>query len=301
MSKTITTAAGIGDKIWILQKLVNQPDAHDWIIPAGQPQRAHQLAPLLPSVIRSVTFKEGLGYKTIKTYGYRGNWCNTPQEFTLEANTHLEAGKRIEKFLPDLATSYRIEWETTRQDAEQSLRLLSESESFTLYSQEWADRVNEALVNGLPARFIAIYTSAYQKDARWKGWEAKEWLEFIKMFPNHYAFVIIGAPYDAPMAGDLMPMLTTNHIPYVNTVGQPLGVVIEVLKRCEAFVGFPSGLSILNETLGAGKTIMFYPQHLSLMVNTWADPARIESGDYKGCMWCAPTAIHSWIKDNWKL
>lgn len=277
MSKTITTAAGIGDKIWLLQKLVNQPEAHDWIIPAGQPQRAHQLAPLLPSVIRSVTFKEGLGYKTIKTYGYRGNWCNTPQEFTLEANTHLEAGKRIEKFLPDLATSYRIEWQVLDVD-----RRAVDS---------WLE----------PARFIAIYTSAYQKDARWKGWEAKEWLEFIKMFPKHYTFVIVGAEWDSPMAGDLMPMLTQNSIPYVNTVGQPLGVVIEVLKRCEAFIGFPSGLSILNETLGAGKTIMFYPQHLALMVNTWADPARIDSGDYKGCMWCAPSAIHSWIKENWKL
>lgn len=288
MSKTITTAAGIGDKIWLLQKLVNQPDAHDWIIPAGQPQRAHQLAPLLPSVIRSVTFKEGLGYKTIKTYGYRGNWCNTPQEFTLEANTHLEAGRRIEKFLPDLATSYRIEWKTNSEDVNEAEKTMG-----THWTQDSYEEIESP--------FIAIYTSAYQKDARWKGWEAKEWLEFIQLFPKGYTFVIIGASWDVGIPEQLMPMLTQNSVPYVNTVGQPLGVVIEVLKRCEAFIGFPSGLSILNETLGAGKTIMFYPQHLALMVNTWADPARIESGDYKGCLWCAPSAIHSWIKDNWKL
>jgi hypothetical protein len=283
MSKTITTAAGIGDFIWLIQKLINQPDPHHWILPSGEPRRAHQLAPLLPKVISSIAWKDNLGYRTIKAYGYKGLWKHTPAEFYLQANTHLEEGNRIETFLPDLATSYRIEWETTMDDMAERNRIMD--------LVPWID----------DRRFIAIYTSAYQKDARWKGWEEKEWLEFIKMFPKHYTFVIVGALWDAPMAGDLMPMLTADSIPYVNTVGQPLGVVIEVLKRCEAFVGFPSGLSILNETLGAGKTLMFYPQHLHAMVNTWADPARIESGDYKGCLWCVPEKIYSWIENNWKV
>lgn len=278
MSKTITTCAGIGDAIWLMQKLVNQPDAHNWIIPAGQPQRAHQLAPLLPSVIRSVTFKEGLGYRAIKTYGYRGHWCNTPDSFMLEANTHLEAGKRIESFLPDLATSYRIQWETI--DYQLPAVCLTQD-------------------TGRP--YIAIYTSAYQKDARWKGWEAKEWMEFIQLFPKRYTFVIIGASWDIGIPEQLMPMLTLNSIPYVNTVGQSLGVVIEVLKRCEAFIGYPSGLSILNETLGAGKTIMFFPPHLQAMQNTFAEPSRIEDGSFKACQWCVPEKLYSWIKENWKL
>lgn len=276
MSKLITTCAGIGDKIWLLQKLVNQPDAHDWIIPAGQPQRAHQLAPILPSVIRSVTFKDDLGYKMIKKYGYRGNWCNTPQEFTLEANTHLEAGKRIESFLPDLATSYRIEWKTTIED-----------------------KLGAGMLESAKP-LIAIYTSAYQKDARWKGWEAKQWFEFIQLFPKGYTFVIIGAKFDVGVADQLIPMLDNVSVPYVNTIGQPLGVVIEILKRCELFAGFPSGLSILNETLGAGKTLMFYCKHLEPMINTWADPERIEDGRYKGCLWCSPYKIFDWIKEKWK-
>lgn len=296
MSKTITTCAGIGDAIWLMQKLVNQPDAHNWIIPAGQPQRAHQLATLLPSVIRSVTFKEGLGYRSIKTYGYRGHWCNTPDAFMLEANTHLEAGKRIESFLPDLATSYRIQWETSDEDEASSQVCMGLAKKI-VPSDYGFDEVGP--VHQPP--FIAIYTSAYQKDARWKGWEAKEWMEFIQLFPKGYTFVIIGASWDIGIPEQLMPMLTLNSIPYVNTVGQSLGVVIEVLKRCEAFIGFPSGLSILNETLGAGKTIMFFPPHLQAMQNTFAEPSRIEDGSFKACQWCTPEKLYSWIKENWKL
>lgn len=292
MSKRITTCAGIGDWIWILQKLVNQPDPHHWILPGGQPRRAHQLAPLLPSVISSVSWNDALGYRAIKTYGYKGLWKHTPDEFYLQANTWLEAGKRIEDWLPDLKTSYRIEWETSEEDAEAARWLLRCT---------WVDFGNIEQEYYNDRKFIAIYTSAYQKDARWKGWEAKEWLEFIKLFPKGYKFVIIGASWDIGIPEQLMPMLTLNSIPYVNTVGQPLGIVIEVLKRCEAFIGFPSGLSILNETLGAGKTLMFFPPHLQAMHNTFAEPSRIEDGSFKACQWCAPEKMYNWIKENWKV
>lgn len=292
MSKRITTCAGIGDWIWILQKLVNQPDTHHWVLPGGQPRRAHQLAPLLPGVISSVSWNDTLGYRTIKTYGYKGLWKHTPNEFYLQANTWLEAGKRIEDWLPDLKTSYRIKWGTSEEDAEAARGLLRCT---------WVDFGNIEQEYYNDRKFIALYTSAYQKDARWKGWEAKEWLDFIQLFPKGYTFVIIGASWDIGIPEQLMPMLTLNSIPYVNTVGQPLGIVIEVLKRCEAFVGFPSGLSILNETLGAGKTIMFFPPHLQAMQNTFAEPSRIEDGSFKACQWCVPEKLHSWIKENWKL
>lgn len=270
--RTITTCAGIGDTIWLFQKLTNQPESFNWRIPGGEPRRGKQIFDLLPSLVNSFDYVENLGYKKIKAEGFRGNWSHSPAAFTLEANTHLEKGKRIEKFLPDLVTSYTIPWVTSDDDHNTAVNILGD----------------------IDTNLIGIYTSAYQKADNWKGWTAKQWYEFCMMFPPDVKFVVIGAAWDTNMSADVLQLLGSRAI---NTVGQPLCVVIEIMKRLDMFVGFPSGLSILNETLAAKQTIMFYPKHLTAMINTWADPARIESGAYKGCLWCEPVRLYEWIKN----
>ncbi len=265
--KTITTCAGIGDAIWLIMKLINQPDKFNWVLPNGNPQRGKQLFDLLPQVTESCKYMPGLTYKLIKQKGFRGEWKNIGSNTMLEANTHLEAGKRIELFLPDLSTSYVLPYVTNTTALE------------------------------LPSgKLIGIYTSAYNNARQWNGWQAKEWLRLIRLIGPDYKFVFIGADWDIGVSQEIMAQMNPDE--YVNTIGQPLPVVVEVLKRLDCFIGFPSGLSILNETLGAKQTVMFYPPHLQAMQVAWADPARIESGQYKGCQFCEPQKIYDWLKDR---
>jgi ADP-heptose:LPS heptosyltransferase len=121
----------------------------------------------------------------------------------------------------------------------------------------------------------------------------------IKKHNPNYKFVLIGANYDVGIPDEIIASVPKDWI--INTVGQPLPVVVEILKRLDLFIGFPSGLSIINETLGAKQTVMFYPKHLQKLINTWPDPARVESGAYKGCVFCPPEQIFDWLIKNDKL
>jgi len=282
--RTITTCPGIGDTIWLFMKLINQPEKFHWKIDDKLPQRGHQIFELFPQLTESFEYIKDAGYKKVKRNSYNGKWAKAPQEIYLEANSHLEAGKRIEKFLPDLKTSFKLDYRTT---------------DFFL-----GVTVTELLEqnNAYKIPLIGIYTSAYSNARHWGGWEAKEWLLLITLIQRYnpeYKFVIIGADYDIGIPGEIMSALKPDE--YVNTIGQPLPVVVEILKRLDCFIGFPSGLSIINETLAAKQTVMFYPEHLSKLMNAWPDPERIENGSYKGCLFCPPEKIFDWLVKNKKI
>jgi hypothetical protein len=141
------------------------------------------------------------------------------------------------------------------------------------------------------ARYIGIYGSSYSTARSWNFWGADEWTSFIfnmRLFYPDATFVIIGAEWDLDLSTHLIANLAAENVKYINTVGTPLSVVIEMMKKLELFIGFPSGLSILNETLAARGTFMFYPEHLQPMMNAWADPRRIESGAYTAQLFCTP-------------
>jgi ADP-heptose:LPS heptosyltransferase len=280
--RTIITCPGLGDTVWLFMKLVNQSERFHWKIGDGLPQRGHQIFELFPQLVESFEYIPDHGYNKVKRSAHTGKWSRTPDRFYLEANSHLERGNRIEEFLPDLETSYRLEYATT----------------ITVYQAAWF----HAYDSYKDSPHIGIYTSAYSNARHWNGWEAKQWLELIRLIQKHdpnYKFVFIGADYDIGVSQEVMKQLQPSE--YVNTIGQPLPVVIEILKRLDCFIGFPSGLSIINETLGAKQTVMFYPVHLSKLINAWPDPARIESGAYKGCLFCEPKKIFGWLVDNNKI
>jgi ADP-heptose:LPS heptosyltransferase len=286
--RTIITCPGLGDTVWLFMKLVNQSERFHWKIGDGLPQRGHQIFELFPQLVESFEYIPDHGYNKVKRSAHTGKWSRTPDRFYLEANSHLERGNRIEEFLPDLETSYRLEYATN---------LTIEQAAWFYAFDSYRD---SPYINHPP--HIGIYTSAYSNARHWNGWEAKQWLELIRLIQKHdpnYKFVFIGADYDIGVSQEVMKQLQPSE--YVNTIGQPLPVVIEILKRLDCFIGFPSGLSIINETLGAKQTVMFYPVHLSKLINAWPDPARIESGAYKGCLFCEPKKIFGWLVDNNKI
>jgi len=303
--RTIRTVPGIGDFIFLAQKLINQSEKFDIIISSTPPIRSHQLAELLPQLINSVSFEEKLGYNKVKRNSYNGSWSGSPKdEMYLEANTHLEAGNRIESFLPDLKTSYLLDYNISDEDKKKAAGLLCNIDLAFRYENNDDFIAGQVTVDAIITeyKYIGIYTSSYNNSKHMSGWGQVEWLELIRLIQKHnplYKFVFLGAEYDLGISEQLMKVMNTKE--YINTIGQKLPVVIEILKRLHCFIGFQSGLSIINETIAARQTVMLYNKALSRMMNTWPDPARIESGQYKGCIFCEPSAIFEWLVKNEKI
>ena len=280
--RLIRTCAGIGDNIWLFMKLINHSEKFDFHISDGKPQRGKQIFDLLPSLVNSCSYVPGLPYATIRktSQQFDGKNFSDIQEkaFSLAANYHLEQGSRIETFLPDLATSFTIPWRTGDHGFD---------------------------IKGLPnsSRFVGIYCSKYESNKAWSHWTERTWFDLIQKIhaeKPETVFCIIGALFDIDLSGKLIQLLQQNNIPYFDCIGKSLAYTIELLKVLDYFIGFPSGLSILNETLEK-KTFMFYPPHLEKMMYAWASPERIKSKDYIASQFGTSMEAFNLIADNTNL
>lgn len=281
--RTIKVCSGIGDNIWLLMKLINAGEQFHFQLPAAKPQRGKQIFDLIPEVSVSCEYVQGMKHRQTleqNAQRYSNLWGTiTAKEFFLSCNTHLEVGKRLERFLPDLPISFRIPWTT---------------KNYALNVQ----------TNFPPrSKYIGLYGSSYSTSRAWGFWDEHKWLELAKMIYRHdpsYVFVIIGAEWDLDLGRNLVQLLYDAGIPFINTIGEPLGAVIEIMKRLTYFFSFPSGLGILAPTVSCPVT-MFYPKHLKPMINAWASEEDIGTGLYKGCLFCEPDAIFKWVVENGKI
>jgi ADP-heptose:LPS heptosyltransferase len=282
--RTIKVCPGIGDSIWILQKLINANEHFHFHIPDGTPQRGKPLFDLLPQVAASAAYVAGLSYKKLDSENIQGKkrqWRQVSEKsMYLTANRHLESKMRIEQFFPDLPTSYKLNYMTTQADQGAANEILKDES----------------------IKYIGIYTSAYSNSRNAGGWEAADWFKMIKLLykGKDICFVLIGASYDVGITEELMAEMDQYNIPFINTTGQPLPIVIELLKQFSYFIGFPSGLSIINETLGKDG-VMFYQAKDKGIINMWAEPGRIKNGNIKECLFCPPEQIYDWVKNEYNL
>jgi hypothetical protein len=281
--RTIKTTPGIGDTLWVIQKVINARERFNWQINAAPPQRGKQVFDLLPQ-LGDCQYVPGLGYNLIKARNVTKmarTWGRIrAQSFFLEANSHLEAGRRIEEFLPDLPTSYHLPFQTS----------------------QWATEIDAAFPYEGP--LIGIYASSYATSRNWGFWGAKEWFELIDMMYRYLPdakFVIIGAEWDGPMAKELMDMLHADHIPYVDTIGCVLGYVIELMKILEYAFYFPSGLGIISGLLSRPSTMFYSPSAHPRLMRTWADPELIKSGIFTERFFCTPAEAFMHVRDEYKL
>lgn len=278
--RTIKVCAGIGDNIWLLQKLINSGEQFNFELPDGKPQRGKQIFDLLPQVANSATYVKGLSYKTLAAKTHRGLWKDAPQSMYLSCNAWLESGRMLKDWMPDLPISYKLPWENNP----------------------------AALYVKWPGKYIGIYGSAYSTQRAWKqygAWGVREWLDLIRLLHDRdqsFTFVIIGAEWDTDFAIELARNLIDLNIPYINTIGEPITTFMQWVKLFHYAFYFPSGLPILSETVtGSSDCTMFYTSNIAGILGTWADPERIANGNIKECLFCEPAAIFDWCVKNGKI
>lgn len=274
--RTIKVCSGIGDNVWLLQKLINSGEQFNFELPDSPPKRGVQVFELLPQVAASATYISGLSYKILSRETAKGLWSSTPRYMYLSCNEWLESGQMLKDWMPDLSISYKLPWD------------LGPVES--------------------KGKYIGIYGSTYSTQRSWQqygAWGITEWLQLIKLIHKHnrdYTFVIIGAVWDNDFATEITAYLTVNKIHFINTIGEPLIKFMQWTRLLKYAFYFPSGLPILSETIeGCSDCTMFYTTNIKKIMGTWCDPERRQNGKFKECIFCQPTAIFEWCVNNGKL
>lgn len=261
--RTIRVPAGIGDNIWLIQKLLGSGERFRFRLAGDLPQRGKQIFDLIPQLSAEAAYDGFTSAQPVERniQASRRHWREIREEdFFLSANRHLERGLRLEWFLPDLPTAFRAPWETAshREEAE---RLLPPG-----------------------PRYVGLYGSTYSMLRNWSFWNPSAWNDLAKEIWRRHpssVFVVFGASFDTDFTRDLLAILASHQLASVPVVGRPLALVVEAMKRLSYFFSFPSGLGILAPTVGC-PTLMFYPRQLDRMIGAWAEPEAILSGDYVG-------------------
>jgi ADP-heptose:LPS heptosyltransferase len=283
MTRIVHVPAGIGDNIWIAQKLLHTSEKFKFLLPAGIPQRGKAIFDLLPQITQCAQYNKVTSYNYIRDHNiqkrfpqWKGIVSSRISTLMLEVNTWLENGNRIEDFFPDLPTSFKIDFVTSEQDR----------------------KTASDFINSNKHSYVGIYATSYSTARAWGFWNYNEWVDLIKLIYKKdpsTVFVIIGASWDTDMGYSMMNLLDQCRIPYISTIGTPLGGTVEILKLLDYFIGFPSGLSIINEMLQCNG-LMFYPPHLEKMMYTWADKERLKDESHKPMQFCTPDKAFDWLK-----
>lgn len=278
--RTIKVPSGIGDFLWLCQKLIHTGERFVIQMPAGRPQRLKPFVDLIYEIVADSYYVKGMNYETLRIDNIqlqKPYWREiTEPEFALSCNDHVDSGKRLELFLPDLPTSFH---------------------GIPLHTEMYAQHVKDDFPG---TRYIGIYGSSYNTSRNWGFWQEDKWSELISMVYKHnrnYTFVLIGADFDVDMNDGLSRHLAAMRIPFINTTGKHIAYVIELMKRLHYFFAFASGLPIISAMLNK-PCAMFYPPHHIPLMNAWADPVMINEGSYKGVQYCEPEVIFNWCKEN---
>lgn len=192
-------------------------------------------------------------------------------DYFLAINPWLEAGQTVDTWVPG-ETDYHYEMLVLPDKMFKAMDIIDEA---------------QALRQG---PVIGIYTSAHGNARHWNFWLVKEWWSFLEALYNKYqcVFVFIGAEYDIDLGTVLFGMCMAEGIPAINTIGElHISSTIELIQRLDYFFSFPSGLGFLADVVGTPHT-MWFPHHLSSMMNTFCDPKNSVSGRTEHRLFEAP-------------
>lgn len=245
----IITHGGLGDVLWLYRRL-QVLDAPLFVHVSNEnrtrPRRVGRMLDHLPRVVgwcyEPGTFAPGGQDWTQsvndpacainKKWSELGIRPGVPAR--LECNRWLEAGRRIEDWLPDLPVNHAVPWETP----------------------------------GTPSRNFS-HPTVVLHIAGWPDVPDSTWISALRMFHNLAHIYIVGGSYDRRprqvyQAADRPKGVTLlEDVTWEDLYG--------VLKTCDYCIGHASGFTAIADTLGV-KGVTFNPRSVQYLIGTWNDP-----------------------------
>lgn len=278
----LAVPAGIGDFSWIWVKLSTIKDV-EWEVysPDCYPQRTKEFCDLLENV------QGGLGkhtYQDILLQERRFHPLRTWQDYQnafgediiyIQSNKHLEQGKPLRDWLPDLDCNFH-------------------------YKLNLKEQVMQELkING---PLFGFHTASMQGIRNWNAWMPETWVEFLKQvykeFPD-FTFIALGGYWDVDTIQEIKGLLKDD-FPLIDLVGKTtISDAIRILNKLDYYVGFSSGLNCLANVLNKPCTAL-WPKHQRQLMYSWADPESVVRRDYMGFTYDSPERIFNRIKTKIK-
>lgn len=288
--RCIVVPSGIGEFQWSWTKFHNTGERFAVFALDGAPRRLHQFCELHPAIEAFGWI--GFDYTQIRqfqkmfkldTWGSVAKQFGFGQRVMLACNPHLEAGRPLAEWLPDLKTTYSYPYE---------LR----PEHFTAADITMANREPQDFV-------IGISCASYRGAAAWKTWMDREWTELLHMisrdFPN-IKFMMLGGSWDDVTStvfnpdGPLPFLLDKRGRAPIGTMS--FGGTVATLQRTDAYIGFSSGLGHVASHLCNVPVFMLWPEHEQLLSRSWVNPELLDSGHYVPSRWLAPEEVYKSVK-----
>lgn len=277
----LEVCGGIGDFVWLYSKLVALNLPLDITFSCEEGHDLSGLLKLLPnvSVYRVGSFGADIVLKAPDVSSWDRRLLIDKARagpVSIQLNDWLEKGNRIEGWMPDFPTTFHFPIQGL--DVAQAQSLM----------QPWT-------------RWWTFYCANTASVLVFKGWGAEDWAEMGRLMMGlgkADGVALVGSVHDVPFIEGVVQAMD---VPVKNLVGQlDLAASLSVVQGGLYLVAFPSGIPILAEVLSC-RVMMFYPAMLVGLESAWADPAMIESGDYKGCQFCPPSQAFDWIKNEYRL
>lgn len=246
------TAPGIGDIYWILCKLSRHL--------SGEKIRIHVPAGDGPKFIRSKFLEflpfvdsciaDGPQYRDIVKSSKQ--YDRIESSMTIEVNTWLEEGNRLEDFMPDFEMEYALPWRI--------------SEGHKWRAQSYLHSIKKNVV---------IYTSGIgNNDNPSTGeWDHKRWAPILWELASRddVNLIWIGADYDA----DILDYLKMGDN-MISVINEPSPVIIHLLRCCDKFISYQSGLSCIS-VMESIPTYMMYFKKIDALRYTFCPDSSLSN------------------------
>lgn len=281
----VAITPGIGDSLWVLTKLQSilersgEKYADLYVCNDGGLKRSEKFLLSFP-FIKSVNYSK---YSIVASpdvlpsgifnYAAPGiNWHNQ-YHWVLQANGHLEEGKRLEDWLPE----YNINWNIMDQYNYGEENLDYADKFYCLYG-------DYCVLYFGPESGNSIGVSGHNRDQLWKP---TEWVELVNSIIYELGIncIAVGASYDLSFY--------TNHLTKIrcaNYIGQwEINRTLSVIKNAKFVLGYQSGIPITSCFMGKKAGAFWRPHGNSICVDKYVS----FSEDMAHC-WVPPQ-----YKDNW--
>lgn len=276
----IAVPAGIGDTLWLMTKMQSflrklGKDKLEISVCSDSLRRADEF-------LSSFSFVDSVDYNNYQilesrivnedgTYAYATSQPNWHREFDwfLQCNGHLEEGKRLEEWMPELETNWSVFDEYNWKDSDVEFA---------------SDFVN------VHSNYVVFYfgpKSGNTSEGHNRGpiWKPEDWATLGEHYLRKgYKVVVVGAEYDRSYL-ELVPPFE-----YIDLVGKlSIGKTLLLVSNAYRMVGYQSGITISAAYLGVKGGGFWRPYGDSI------SPTRFVSfRDEMASAWVPPFMLNKW-------
>lgn len=270
--------AGIGDFSWAWSKLCHLKDRIDSIqVCDGWP---HRTVPYIELCFENADKSPKVGYGdfnyiTIQLFT-KSNGIENPTlekllsmkdygRILLEPNQHLELGRRLEDWIPDLPCNFHYPLYTSFANHSAMMKLLKALEEKQVPHD---------------AQIVGISCASYRGSEAWKTWGREEWKDCLqRLIKRGWYPLILGGFWD-----DLSYTLACElNLP--DLVGKTnIAECVEIFRILPAYVGFSSGLNVIRTVLNK-PAFALWPDHQVELATSWVPPQMLEDRRYSWALW----------------